>query len=441
VSSEVEWVADDLMGGVVYRLGSGAPPPRLFWLPEGAVAPWPIEQPASPIAVIAVDGRPILLVSVFGEGDVDYPVSVGRRDLATGLTSISDVVTSWVGEDGGLRPSTAGGGVLAGAASIAVGSGGTSRQIAFWDLEGNPVSVAGNPFPESCEPCELSIRLGPDGETLAYLYRPDARWPPQEADEIPIDEWWEASQLIPAQLVVVDVATGEEVFRAEVPAGTWLTDYDGRFLVVAEVPYRTGDGVVESTVYDALGADEPLTLPGTVVLARDRLGWPSVPGCSAEGMPATPGLQDGLPDAVAQTRAAIVAAATSCDIDALSQLATAAPWFDSGPGEWWPSPAYMWTHVEQELRDGSGVLAAMVGVLDTPYATYERSDGSTTWRYYVWPYLDQDTDLTDEDWAVLSGVYTAEEIEQMAAHAESGYLGLRIGILTDGTWVLAAAGD
>lgn len=60
---------------------------------------------------------------------------------------------------------------------------------------------------------------------------------------------------------------------------------------------------------------------------------------------------------------------------------------------------------------------------------------------WTWPAA-AGPDADDADWQELvdSGLYTAEQVEDLRA-APDGYLGWRIGIDADGTWVFMTAGD
>jgi hypothetical protein len=133
------------------------------------------------------------------------------------------------------------------------------------------------------------------------------------------------------------------------------------------------------------------------------------------------------PDAVLRKRAAMLAAATASDYDALAQLAdpndfeyTFGEQVDGGPAAYWrqavargeePSPA-----------------AALEAILRLPY-TLSRG-------IYVWPFAYDKTEdeLTSYERGLLRPLGSA------GAFAD-GYLGWRAGIRPDGRWVFFVAGD
>jgi hypothetical protein len=77
----------------------------------------------------------------------------------------------------------------------------------------------------------------------------------------------------------------------------------------------------------------------------------------------------------------------------------------------------------------------MVRILNTDPAFRESESGA----YYAWPAVH--ITGSEEDWQQLSGVLTAEEFDQLYDFRDSGYMGFRIGIGTDGRWWFASAGD
>ena len=173
-------------------------------------------------------------------------------------------------EDAGYEIRSVGGGRFVGAPYSLCGGTGTSSSLRFWDLGGEPVEMPANPFPptRSCAPCELDALISPDGELLAYRHRPDAfhhespfyTGPPCGGGAEQVDAWWEGSKGINAEIAVIDLASGDLRWWTEVPAAAFLSDFDGRFVVVAE------DGV--SVIHDISGRVPPLEVIGGVCLAR-----------------------------------------------------------------------------------------------------------------------------------------------------------------------------
>ena len=149
---------------------------------------------------------------------------------------------------------------------------------------------------------------------------------------------------------------------------------------------------------------------------------------SDDGASTSPG---GVPAAVEETRAALLAAAESGDYEALRPLIPADGAFkytfggpvDGGPIAYWQ---------ELERTTEARPLEALAAVLRMPY-TLSRG-------YYYWPFAYDVPDVAD---------LSPHERELLAplgpldtAFVEgSGYLGWRAGIAPDGTWVFFVAGD
>jgi hypothetical protein len=152
--------------------------------------------------------------------------------------------------------------------------------------------------------------------------------------------------------------------------------------------------------------------------------------CSASGREWALEPQAGLPSAVAAKRAAIFAAATTCDYDALAALAEFPPEITGSViGHLGTAEAFRhdesWGH--QRLR----VLAE---ILNTQYRRDPNGEA------YVWPLAFQtaSSDIPPSHWSELTQIYGEDEVAWIR---ENGYIALRIGILPDGTWEFLAAGD
>ena len=133
----------------------------------------------------------------------------------------------------------------------------------------------------------------------------------------------------------------------------------------------------------------------------------------------------GLPPEVAETHAALLAAAESGDYEALRPLIPDEFSYTFGlPSE--GGPIEYWQQVEAE--SGESPLEILARILELPYTL---SSGT-----YVWPfaYDKQEDELTD---------YERELLGDLAVYsgAGSGYLGWRAGIAPDGTWRFFIAGD
>jgi hypothetical protein len=188
-----------------------------------------------------------------------------------------------------------------------------------------------------------------------------------------------------------------------------------------------------------------LVLLATVVLAagcgseaaQQPAGTPSEPveptpaeTSTLEPMPTEPASQSGLPAAVEMTRAAIITAAGAHDYDALAALIPDSGFtFSYGAGD---SAIDYWKDLEAA---GETPLETMAGLLALRH--------TRAGDIYVWPWAyDRDpANLTSaqKDALAGAGAATREQLEQMGELGH--YLGWRLGIRQDGTWVFFVAGD
>jgi hypothetical protein len=136
-----------------------------------------------------------------------------------------------------------------------------------------------------------------------------------------------------------------------------------------------------------------------------------------------------LPEAVEETRAALLAAADARNYDALRPFLS--PGFrytfggpvDGGPVAYWQ---------ELERTTSERPLVALAAILRMPYVL---SRG-----IYVWPFaytVESAADLSDHERELLTAL---GELDSLFAPG-TGYLGWRAGIEPDGTWVFFVAGD
>jgi hypothetical protein len=137
-----------------------------------------------------------------------------------------------------------------------------------------------------------------------------------------------------------------------------------------------------------------------------------------------------LPPAVAAKRDAIVSAAHAFDYDRLETLLDSAH-FSYSFGES-GDPVGYWRRLEEEgevpiLGDYLPVI------LSAPFA--RRGD------IYVWPsaYAKKPSEWTAEDRRWLRNFYTEKEIRGFERAGD--YLGWRVGIRKDGTWLFFVSGD
>lgn len=145
----------------------------------------------------------------------------------------------------------------------------------------------------------------------------------------------------------------------------------------------------------------------------------------AETTTVTEATSVGLPEPVAETHAALLAAAESGDYEQLRPLLpdefsyTFGTPVDGGPIAYWQ---------QVDAESGDSPIDRLAEVLRLPYTLYAGT--------YVWPfaYDKQRNELTGYERRLLGdlAVYSG---------AGSGYLGWRAGIDPDGTWRFFIAGD
>jgi hypothetical protein len=168
----------------------------------------------------------------------------------------------------------------------------------------------------------------------------------------------------------------------------------------------------------ACSGDEPSSAPGDVERAS-----------RAESVVATEPSQsdptaESLPEPVAQTRAAILAAANAQDYDALAPLIDAQSFLsDAGFGA---EPLERWQD------QGSGPLEAMTTLLAMPHAVRETNEGTL----YQWPRFTADSDPADMSAAEKEALsrLLGERMLDATFLTETGYVAPRLGIRSDGTW-------
>jgi len=153
--------------------------------------------------------------------------------------------------------------------------------------------------------------------------------------------------------------------------------------------------------------------------------------CSAAGL-TEPGSQAGLPAPVAERRTAILAAALACDIEGLVSLT--GPEFTASFGG--DDPATLWTAGEDA---GEEPLRFLVDVLRIDYRVIDVETGGDL---YVWPAAfayDSWDDVPEDDRLALLNLYAESDLQDFALFG--GYIGYRVGIDEDGTWLFFVAGD
>lgn len=205
-------------------------------------------------------------------------------------------------------------------------------------------------------------------------------------------------------------------------AGTATTESD-----------TTDGGPAGSTPEDAGTNTTAATTNTTAAAPASTAVTSAAPGttsCSAAGFtPATD--QTGLPPAVAAKRAAIIDAATRCDISGLAALTSETFSASFGGGD----AATLWA--EAEAR-GETPLLILVQLLDQEPGIMQSEGGD----FYLWPTAflhDRWDEVTPGERAALAAIYSEDELK---IFEETGaYVGYRIAIHESGDWSYYLAGD
>jgi hypothetical protein len=136
-----------------------------------------------------------------------------------------------------------------------------------------------------------------------------------------------------------------------------------------------------------------------------------------------PGDATALPDAVEETRRGLLEAAQSGDVEALEPFVTDRLSYTFGE----PAEGGAIEYFRQLEAQGQDPLGTLAKLLQLPYTLAQGN--------YVWPwvYSVQATDLTDYEKQLLG--------EFADDFAGTTYLGYRVGIAPDGTWIFFVAGD
>lgn len=218
-----------------------------------------------------------------------------------------------------------------------------------------------------------------------------------------------------------DTTASTESGTAADPTDSTVDGTDPSPSTVAPTDETTVPTTAATTVTSTAGATQ-------TTVGQQR---PSLPeDCSARGLGPWPD-QPGLPAPVAEKRAAILDAATSCDLDRL--VALTAPDFLASLGG--GDTATIWPDLE---ANGEEPMRFLVELLGLPHRRIQGADATI---YYTWPAafgLDPGEPLSEQDRADLSRLYSDEEIEQFE---ELGYVGYRLVIYDGGAWVSFVGGD
>ncbi|MEX0869582.1 MAG: hypothetical protein WD011_07910 [Nitriliruptoraceae bacterium] len=152
--------------------------------------------------------------------------------------------------------------------------------------------------------------------------------------------------------------------------------------------------------------------------------------CSAAGAQITPVDTVELPADVVALRDFLLDAALRCDEQLLHTATEESSMFTYSFGEEGDAIGYWWDLEEA----GQQPFLRLAQVLGTTPALADGGD------IVVWPQVQtgRDENTTDEAWAELT--WMTDE-ERVASQGETGYLGWRVGISTDGEWRFFVSGD
>jgi hypothetical protein len=203
-----------------------------------------------------------------------------------------------------------------------------------------------------------------------------------------------------------------------------------------EIPYYA----VDSYQWGTLRAFESSAEDGRPINVREHKVslYPSeMPGetCSGQFWGTQFVEQSGLPDAVADKRAAIWNAAAQCDWDQLQRLLGPSFAYSYGAlDDSIDAPIHFWQGLEEGGDDPIRLLAEL---LNRPFGIIENQDIT----YYVWPSVHTKPweDVTDAERESLRPLFDDADFADFEAFG--AYYHYRIGILTNGDWVYFIAGD
>jgi len=194
---------------------------------------------------------------------------------------------------------------------------------------------------------------------------------------------------------------------------------------------------VATPQWGRLVAFESSAMDGSAVNVRTHRVWLTPTG-SESGPPCSGALvtdplvdQPDLPAAVAATRRAIWEAAVACDWEGLRSLLGSGFTYSFGGGS--DAIAY-WQQLEAAGDDPSYLLAEL---LNRPAGTVVAGDQT----YRVWPsaFVGEWQDVPEADREALRPLYDDADFTGFAQFG--AYIGYRVSILADGTWVSFVAGD
>lgn len=305
-----------------------------------------------------------------------------------------------------------------------------ARDLLGWDMADVVAEVRGDE-PVTVVITNPALSGGADIRTILTMARvrpaPDGIFvvTAAETDVLTVDSPRPGTPLVPGAHVVFmgrhhldlpGVTVGAQLEWESQTVGSGEPSARPLFRIAVEVPGDTEDAPVATvTVYDRSGQ--------ALAHTAFRLGPPEGSVTVTAAPP-----EQAFPEAVATTRAAILAAAEDRDWEALRALIPEKGFTFTFGGE--TDPIAYWRQLEEE---GFTVLPTLEALLEGPAAPFRGG--------YIWPALatEPPEEWTDEDLEVVRRFHSDREIDTFFEFGT--YIGWRVGIDGDGTWIYYVAGD
>ncbi len=285
VTGTVDWASDDGLGGVIFRpAGDDA---TILWLPADQGNP--IDTGITRGLAGTTRHGPVIVTrdtptdtGPCGPTDSDgvlHEINVRRLDPNAGALPPDFVACRTEGADDWFSLRSYRNGHLLGIQSVAAAWIYHDRELILFDEHGHLVAMPDTSFGQPTgwweQPRELDALLSWDADLIAVRQRLDNRYsngPDPGTGELDTQEWERLTAAIPSAVRVVDIATGAVAYETEVPYGTELADFDGRYVVLLDES--------RSTVIDTYAEAPPTKIDGRVVLVRSEadttdMTWPA----------------------------------------------------------------------------------------------------------------------------------------------------------------------
>lgn len=278
-----------------------------------------------------------------------------------------------------------------------------------------------DPFtlPVATEAPDIAIRISV--EDLGYQQMSDAITSGPNVKQVVSTEQIEVAGRRALRVEVVE--SGEVFYPEDTRQTIFAVEWEEAALTASTTSVAEGDYTAHVEVLDAM--------------VQTLEPYDSEVTCSAAVLDPDAPDQQGLPEEVAATRAAIVEAAVVCDYEGLAELAQQGDQdftFSFGGGD---DPAEHWRDQEAEEL-GPDPMRYLAGLLKRPYESRE-VEGTTQ---YLWPaafaYESWDA-VPEEQKEALRPLYNEVNFNDFARFG--GYLGYRVGIDEGGNWLFFVAGD